>query len=316
MEFKHKSVLLNECIENLNIRPECIYVDGTLGGGGHSYHILRELNGTGTLIGIDRDTDAIKATTQKLSEFDNFITVHDNHANIINILKELNVNSVDGILLDLGVSSYQLDEADRGFSYMHDAKLDMRMNREDSLSAYEVVNKYSEDELARIFFDYGEERYSKSIAKKICEKRKEKNIETTLELVDIIKSAMPAKALNEKQHPAKRVFQAIRIEVNEELTKLKQAVIDAIMSLNDGGRLTIITFHSLEDKIVKHTYEEMEGRCTCPKSLPVCVCNFKSYGKIVNKKPIVSNKNELEENARARSAKLRVFEKKYSSNKV
>lgn len=316
MEFKHKSVLLNECIENLNIKPSGIYVDGTLGGGGHSYEILKRLDSKGKLIGIDRDRDALFAAKEKLKEFSNLYTVHDNHANIVNILKDLEISGVDGILLDLGVSSYQLDEADRGFSYMHDAKLDMRMNREDSLSAYEVVNKYSEDELAKIFFDYGEERYSKSIAKKICEKRKEKNIETTLELVDIIKSAMPAKALNEKQHPAKRVFQAIRIEVNEELTKLKQAVIDAIMSLNDGGRLTIITFHSLEDKIVKHTYEEMEGRCTCPKSLPVCVCNFKSYGKIVNKKPIVSNKNELEENARARSAKLRVFEKKYSSNKV
>ncbi len=309
MEFKHKSVLLNECIENLNIRPECIYVDGTLGGGGHSYHILRELNGTGTLIGIDRDTDAIKAATQKLSEFNNFITVHDNHANIINILKELNVNSVDGILLDLGVSSYQLDEADRGFSYMHDAKLDMRMNREDKISAFEVVNNYSEDELYRIFLDYGEEKYSKSIARKICKEREIKKIETTFELVDIIKSAMPGKALNEKQHPAKRVFQAIRIEVNQELEKLKQAVIDSILSLSDGGRLAIITFHSLEDKIVKHEYEEMQGRCTCPKDFPVCVCNYKSYGKIVNKKPIVSNDEELKENPRARSAKLRVFER-------
>lgn len=309
MEFKHKSVLLNECIENLNIRPNCIYVDGTLGGGGHSYHILEKLNGTGTLIGIDRDTDAIKAATEKLSEFDNFITVHDNHANIINILKELKVNSVDGILLDLGVSSYQLDEADRGFSYMHDAKLDMRMNREDKISAYEVVNNYSEEELFRIFLDYGEEKYSKSIARKICKERENKKIETTFELVDIIKSAMPGKALNEKQHPAKRVFQAIRIEVNQELEKLKQAVIDCILSLSDGGRLAIITFHSLEDKIVKHAYEEMQGRCTCPKDFPVCVCNYKSYGKIVNKKPIISNDEELKENPRARSAKLRVFER-------
>lgn len=309
MEFKHKSVLLNECIENLNIRPNCIYVDGTLGGGGHSYHILEKLNGTGTLIGIDRDTDAIKAATEKLSEFDNFITVHDNHANIINILKELKVNSVDGILLDLGVSSYQLDEADRGFSYMHDAKLDMRMNREDKISAYEVVNNYSEEELFRIFLDYGEEKYSKSIARKICKERENKKIETTFELVDIIKSAMPGKALNEKQHPAKRVFQAIRIEVNQELEKLKQAVIDSILSLSDGGRLAIITFHSLEDKIVKHAYEEMQGRCTCPKDFPVCVCNYKSYGKIVNKKPIISNDGELKENPRARSAKLRIFER-------
>lgn len=309
MEFKHKSVLLDECIENLNIKQDGIYVDGTLGGGGHSYHILKSLNNTGMLIGIDRDTDALKAATAKLSEFSNFKTVHDNHANIINILKELQVYGVDGILLDLGVSSYQLDEADRGFSYMHDAKLDMRMNREDKMSAYDVVNKYSEEELFRIFTDYGEEKYSRSVARKICQRREESPIETTFELVDVIKSAMPGKALNEKQHPAKRVFQAIRIEVNQELEKLKQAVIDSILSLNNNGRLCIITFHSLEDKIVKHAYEEMEGRCTCPKDFPVCVCNYKSYGKIVTKKPIISNDKELEENPRARSAKLRVFER-------
>lgn len=309
MEFKHKSVLLDECIENLNIKKDGIYVDGTLGGGGHSYHILKKLNNTGMLIGIDRDTDALKAATERLSEFSNFKTVHDNHANIISILKELQVNGVDGILLDLGVSSYQLDEADRGFSYMHNAKLDMRMNREDKISAYEVVNNYSEDELTRIFIDYGEEKFSKSIARKICQKREESPIETTFELVDIIKSAMPGKALNEKQHPAKRVFQAIRIEVNQELEKLKQAVIDSILSLNNNGRLCIITFHSLEDKIVKHAYEEMQGRCTCPKDFPVCVCNYKSYGKIITKKPILSSEEELEENSRARSAKLRVFER-------
>ena len=309
MEFKHKPVLLNECIENLNIRNNGIYVDGTLGGGGHSYHILKKLNGTGMLIGIDRDMDAIKAATKRLAEFNNFKTVHDNHANILNILKDLNISGVDGILLDLGVSSYQLDEADRGFSYMNDAKLDMRMNRDDKLSAYEVVNKYSEEELCRIFIDYGEEKYSKSIARKICQIRANKPIETTFELVDIIKSAMPKKALNEKQHPAKRVFQAIRIEVNQELEKLKQAVVDSIMALNNEGTLAIITFHSLEDKIVKHTYEEMQGRCTCPKDFPVCVCNYKSYGRIVNKKPIVSNEEELKENSRARSAKLRIFER-------
>ena len=309
MEFKHKSVLLDECIENLNIRENKIYVDGTLGGGGHSYEILKALNNTGMLIGVDRDTEAILAATEKLKEFSNFKTVHDNHANILNILKELNISGVDGILLDLGVSSYQLDEASRGFSYMHDAPLDMRMNREDKLSAYNVINEYSEERLARIFFDYGEERYSKSIAKNIVKRREEKNIETTLELVEIIKQAMPKKALNEKQHPAKRVFQAIRIEVNEELTKLKQAVIDSVMALNDGGRLAIITFHSLEDKIVKHTYEDLVGKCTCPSNFPVCVCDFKSYGKIVNKKPIISNEKELDDNPRARSAKLRVFEK-------
>ena len=309
MEFKHKSVLLDECIENLNIRKNCVYVDGTLGGGGHSYHILEALNGTGMLIGIDRDTDALVAASEKLKEFSNFKTVHDNHANIKNILEDLEIPGVDGILLDLGVSSYQLDEADRGFSYMHDAKLDMRMNREDELSAYEVVNNYPEEKLFRIFVDYGEEKFSRNIARKICQKRESKPIETTFELVDIIKSAMPSKALNEKQHPAKRVFQAIRIEVNQELEKLKQAVEDSILSLNDGGRLCIITFHSLEDKIVKHAYEEMEGRCTCPPDFPVCVCGYKSYGKIINKKPITSSDEELEENPRARSAKLRVFER-------
>lgn len=309
MEFKHKSVLLDECIEGLNIRNDLIYVDGTLGGAGHSYEILKKLNGSGMLIGIDRDNDALNAASKRLSEFSNYKLVHDNHSNIKNILENLNIKVVDGILLDLGVSSYQLDEASRGFSYMNDARLDMRMNQEDELSAFEVVNNYPEEKLFRIFKDYGEEKFSSSIAKKIVEKRKEKKIETTFELVDIIKSAMPKRALNEKQHPAKRVFQAIRIEVNSELTLLKKAVVDSIMSLNKNGRLLIITFHSLEDKIVKHTYEEMEGRCTCPKDFPVCVCGFKSYGKIITKKPIVSGEEEVLENPRARSAKLRIFEK-------
>ncbi len=309
MEFKHKSVLLDECIEGLNIRNDLIYVDGTLGGAGHSYEILKKLNGSGMLIGIDRDNDALNAASKRLSEFSNYKLVHDNHSNIKNILENLNIKGVDGILLDLGVSSYQLDEASRGFSYMNDARLDMRMNQEDELSAFEVVNNYPEEKLFRIFKDYGEEKFSSSIAKKIVEKRKEKEIETTFELVDIIKSAMPKRALNEKQHPAKRVFQAIRIEVNSELTLLKKAVVDSIMSLNKNGRLLIITFHSLEDKIVKHTYEEMEGRCTCPKDFPVCVCGFKSYGKIITKKPIVSGEEEVLENPRARSAKLRIFER-------
>lgn len=309
MEFKHKSVLLNESIEALNIKKDGIYVDGTLGGGGHSYEILKRLGKDGKLIGIDRDIEAINAANARLGLFENFYAVYDNHDNIIEILKRMNISAVDGILLDLGVSSYQLDEASRGFSYMHDARLDMRMNREDSLSAYEVVNEYSEEALSKIFFDYGEERYSRQIAKNICKKRQEQKIETTFELVDIIKKSIPVKALNEKQHPAKRVFQAIRIEVNDELIKLKQSVIDQIMSLNPGGRLAIITFHSLEDKIVKHTYEELEGRCTCPKDFPVCVCGYKSYGKIVNKKAIISKKEELDENPRARSAKLRIFER-------
>lgn len=310
MEFKHKSVLLEECIEKLNIKEDGIYVDGTLGGAGHSYYILKKLGKNGKLIGIDRDSDALKAAGKRLSEFKNVTYVHDNHDNIKNILSELNIDGVDGILLDLGVSSFQLDEASRGFSYMSDAPLDMRMNREDSLTAYDVVNSYSKEKLESIFRNYGEERYSSRIASGIVEARKEKKIETTLQLVEVIKSNMPKKALLEKQHPAKRVFQAIRIEVNCELEPLKQTVKDSILSLNDGGRLLIITFHSLEDKIVKHTYEEMEGRCTCPKSFPICVCGYKSYGKIINKKPIVSNKEELQENPRARSAKLRIFERK------
>lgn len=309
MEFKHKSVLLNECIEALNIKENGIYVDGTLGGAGHSSVIITKLNKDGKLIGIDRDKDALKASAERLDGYSNFYTVHDNHANILNILRKLNIDSVDGILLDLGVSSYQLDEADRGFSYMHDAPLDMRMNREDEKTAYDVVNEYSEEKLTRIFFEYGEERYSKSIAKKIVEVRNKNEIKTTFELVDVIKSAMPNKALAEKQHPAKRVFQAIRIEVNEELTKLSKAIEDSILALNSGGRLAVITFHSLEDKIVKHIYENMQGKCTCPSGLPICACGYKSYGKIINKKPIISTQEELNENPRARSAKLRVFEK-------
>lgn len=309
MEFRHKSILLDECIENLNVKKDGIYVDGTLGGAGHSYAILKSLNNTGLLIGIDRDNDAISAAKDRLKEFNNFEIIHDNNSNIINILNFLNVKKIDGMLLDLGVSSYQLDNSDRGFSYMHNAKLDMRMNREDKFSAYNVVNEYKEERLADIFKEYGEERYAKSIARNICIKRKEKSIETTFELVDIIKSSMPGKALNEKQHPAKRVFQAIRIEVNEELTRLKNTLIDAVKCLNQNGRIAVITFHSLEDKIVKHTFEELEGRCTCPKSLPVCVCNFVSYGKVITKKPIICNEQEIEENPRARSAKLRVFER-------
>lgn len=309
MEFNHKPVLLDECIEGLNIRSGKIYVDGTLGGGGHSLEILKKLNNTGKLIGIDRDKQAINAATNKLGAFSNFLAVHNNHSNILNILEELNIPKVDGILLDLGVSSYQLDEPTRGFSYMNDAKLDMRMNQEDAFSAYEVVNKYSEDKLTKIFFEYGEEKYSKLIAKNICRRRGLKEIETTLELVDVIKEAMPKRALQEKQHPAKRVFQAIRIEVNSELNKLKQTIIDSVNSLEKNGRLLVISFHSLEDKIVKHTYEELEGRCTCPKDFPVCICGYVSYGKILTKKPIESKDDELNENHRARSAKLRIFER-------
>jgi 16S rRNA (cytosine1402-N4)-methyltransferase len=309
MEFKHKPVLLDECIEGLHIKPDGLYVDGTLGGAGHSIHIIKKLSKNGKLIGIDRDKEALAAAETKLKDFSNKIIYHGNHDDIKNILKELNIDKVDGILLDLGVSSYQLDEVNRGFSYMLDSKLDMRMNREDKLSAYEVINEYSEDKLTKIFFDFGEERYSKRIAAKICDTRKVKPIETTLELVGIIRTAIPFKATLEKGHPAKRVFQAIRIEVNSELDKLKETVIDSVNCLNTSGRLLVITFHSLEDRIVKHTFEELEGKCTCPSGFPVCVCGYKSYGKNITKKPIVSKESELNENSRAKSAKLRIFER-------
>jgi len=309
MEFKHKPVLLDECIEALNINPNGIYVDGTLGGGGHSFHILEKLSKNGKLIGIDRDKEALAAAELKLKDFSNKIIFHGNHDDIKRILEELGIDKVDGILLDLGISSYQIDEAERGFSYMLNSKLDMRMNREDKLSAYEVVNKYSGDSLSNIFFDYGEERYSKRVAAKICEVRAIKPIETTLELAAIIRTCIPYKASQDKGHPAKRVFQAIRIEVNGELDKLKEAVIDSVNCLNTSGRLAIITFHSLEDRIVKHAFEELEGKCTCPSGFPVCICEYKSYGKNITKKPIISNELELEENTRAKSAKLRIFEK-------
>lgn len=309
MEFNHVPVLLDECIECLNIKEGGVYVDGTLGGGGHSSCVLRLLNNTGRLIGIDRDKEALSHTQKRLSNYSNVTYVNDKHENIKNILENLGIEKVDGILLDLGVSSYQLDEPTRGFSYMHDAPLDMRMNQEQEFTAYDVINNYSEEDLSRIFFEYGEEKYSKAIARKIVQKRKEKIVETTFELVEIIKSAIPAKARNEKQHPAKRVFQAIRIEVNGELIDLENALKDAVSCLKDGGRLLVITFHSLEDRIVKRAFEDLQGKCSCPPDFPKCICGFKSYGKVITKKPIISTENELEENPRARSAKLRVFEK-------
>ena len=309
MEFNHVPVLKDECIDNLNIQENGIYLDGTLGLAGHSSVILEKLNNTGKLIGVDRDKEAIEIAKRKLSNYTNFVLVHDNHTNILNILERLNIQGVDGILLDLGVSSYQLDNESRGFSYMKDAPLDMRMNRDDKLTAKDVVNKYSEEELTRIFFDYGEEKYSKQIAKNIVDKRKSKQIETTLELVDIIKQSVPSKALNEKGHPAKRIFQAIRIEVNEEIKLLENGIKDAIKALNKRGRLCVISFHSLEDRIVKKSFEEMQGKCTCPKDLPKCVCNYVSYGKVVTKKPILPTEEEIKFNPRAKSAKLRVFER-------
>ena len=308
-DFYHVSVLLEECIEGLNIKPDGIYVDGTLGGAGHSSQIAKRLT-TGRLIGIDRDPVALKAAGERLAPYGDRVTlVHSNFCEIAQVLKDLNIDGVDGILLDLGVSSPQLDDAERGFSYMNDAPLDMRMNGEDALSAYEVVNQWSYEELRRILFDYGEERYAPRIADAICRRREEQPIRTTLELVDIIRSAMPAAALREKQHPAKRSFQAIRIAVNDELGSVEKVMRDAIPCLNPGGRLAIITFHSLEDRIVKNGMAEAAKGCTCPPKLPVCVCGKKPNVKLISRKPIVSGDEELERNPRARSAKLRICEK-------
>ena len=309
-EFHHVSVLLDECLEGLNIKPEGIYVDGTLGGAGHSSQIAKRLT-TGRLIGIDRDPVALKAAGERLAPFGDRVTlVHSNFCEISQVLKDLNIEGVDGILLDLGVSSPQLDDGSRGFSYMADAPLDMRMNSEDALSAYEIVNTWSFEELKRILYDYGEERYAPRIASAICSRRETKPIETTLELVDVIRGAMPAAALREKQHPAKRSFQAIRIAVNDELGSVVKVMKDAIPCLKPGGRLAVITFHSLEDRIVKNAMAEAAKGCTCPPSFPVCVCGKKPLVQLVTRKPIVSGDEELERNPRARSAKLRVCEKK------
>ena len=308
-EFHHVSVLLQECIDGLNIKPDGIYVDGTLGGAGHSSHIAARLT-TGRLIGIDRDPVALKAAGERLAPYADRVTlVHSNFCEIAQVLRDLNIDGVDGILLDLGVSSPQLDDGSRGFSYMADAPLDMRMNNEDSLTAFEVVNRWSYEELRRILFEYGEERYAPQIASAICRRRETSPVETTLELVDIIRSAMPPAALREKQHPAKRSFQAIRIAVNDELGSVEKVMADAVPCLNPGGRLAVITFHSLEDRIVKNGMAAAARGCTCPPNFPVCVCGNKPKVKLISRKPIVSGPEELEINPRARSAKLRVCEK-------
>ena len=308
-EFYHVSVLLEECLEGLNIKPDGTYVDGTLGGAGHSSQIVKRLT-TGHHIGIDRDPVALKAAGERLAPFGDKVTlVHSNFCEIKQVLEDLEIEGVDGILLDLGVSSPQLDDGSRGFSYMADAPLDMRMNSEDTMSAYDVVNTWSQDELKRILYDYGEERYAPRIAAAICNRRAEKPIETTLELVDVIRSAMPAQALREKQHPAKRSFQAIRIAVNDELGSVEKVMRDAIPCLNKGGRLAVITFHSLEDRIVKNAMADAAKGCTCPPNFPVCVCGKKPKVKLITRKPIVSGDEELERNPRARSAKLRICEK-------
>lgn len=309
MEFNHKPVLLKECIDGLNIKPDGIYVDGTIGGAGHSLEIVKRLSEKGLLIGIDRDEEALRAAKEKLKDFNNVKYIHGNHDDIHRLLLEEGIENVDGILLDLGVSSYQLDEKNRGFSYIENARLDMRMDKNQELDAEYVINNYTEEQLFKIISEYGEERFAKNIARNICKARKSSKIETTGELVEIIKESIPKSKQNDG-HPAKRTFQAIRIEVNNEIKPLYNTVIDSGKMLNEGGRLVIITFHSLEDRAVKQAYIELQGKCTCPKDLPYCICNYTSYGKIITKKPILPTKEEQEENSRSKSAKLRIFERR------
>lgn len=308
MEFKHEPVMLKECIESLNIVPDGIYIDGTLGGAGHSSEIVKLLSSKGKLIGIDRDQDALKAASERLKNYTNVTYVHGNHDEIDQILHELKISEVDGILLDLGVSSYQLDERARGFSYMGDSPLDMRMDTSTGITAKDVVNTYSEEKLANILWEYGEERFSKQIARNICKKREQKPIETTKELVEIIEESIP-KSKQKEGHPAKRTFQAIRIEVNDEIKPLYQTIIQSIHCLKQHGRLVVITFHSLEDRAVKNAMLDMQGKCTCPSDLPYCICGYKSWGKVINKKPIIATKEEQERNTRSKSAKVRIFER-------
>ena len=310
MEFKHKSVLLYETVDQLNIKPDGIYVDGTLGGGGHSYEIASRLSDKGRLIGIDQDEDDIKAASERLKPFMDRVTiVRNNYCNMDKVLDELSIDKVDGIMLDLGVSSYQLDTAERGFTYNVDAKLDMRMDQRQEVTARDIVNDYSEYDLYRIIRDYGEDRFAKNIAKHIVAARQKKPIETTFELNEIIKAAIPMKVRATGGHPSKRTYQAIRIELNRELEVLENSIDMMIDRLNKGGRLCIITFHSLEDRIVKVRYKNNENPCTCPPSFPTCVCGKKSKGKVITRKPIIPSEEELEENSRSKSSKLRVFER-------
>lgn len=310
MDFHHVSVMLEESIDALNIKPEGIYVDATLGGGGHSYRICEKLGSNGKLIGIDQDVNAIAASTERLKDYkEKIILVNDNFKNIKEILQRLNILSVDGVVADLGVSSHQLDEGERGFSYQQDAALDMRMDRKNPLSAYNIINEYSEEELTNIIFSYGEEKWARRIAKFIVQRRETAPISTTGELVDVIKKAIPAAARRDGPHPAKRTFQAIRIAVNNELGILESAIMDFADVLKPGGRMAIITFHSLEDRIVKQTFSRLSSKCECPPQFPVCVCGKKPVTKIVVRKPIVPSEQELTVNPRARSAKLRVVEK-------
>lgn len=311
IDFRHYSVLLGECIRELRIKPDGIYVDGTLGGAGHSSQIAKALGKNGRLIGIDQDEDAIRAATARLKPFEDRVTVvRNNYCNIADIMREQGITGVDGILLDLGVSSYQLDTIERGFSYKEDAPLDMRMDNRKELTAKNIVNEYSEYDLYRIIRDYGEDSFAKNIAKHIVRMREEKPLETTFELVEAIKAAIPAKVRKNGGHPAKKTFQAIRIELNRELEVLEESLDTMIDLLNEGGRLCIITFHSLEDRIVKVNFKKNENPCTCPPSFPVCVCNKKSKGIHVTRKPILPSAEELAVNSRSKSAKLRVFEKR------
>ena len=308
MEFKHEPVLLNECIEGLNIKKDGIYVDGTLGGAGHSKEIVKRLSEKGILIGIDRDEEALNAAKQNLSQYKNVKYIHGNHDDIKEILEDIGIEKVDGILLDLGVSSYQLDEKNRGFSYLGENDLDMRMDKTQDLTAKTVVNTYKEEALANIIYEYGEERFSRSIARNICIYRKQKEIETTKELVEIIEKSIP-KSKQKDGHPAKRTFQAIRIEVNNEIKPLEKTIENCIDCLKSEGRLCVITFHSLEDRAVKNAFNKAKGICTCPKDLPYCICGAKELGKIINRKPIIASEEEQERNTRSKSAKLRIFEK-------
>ena len=310
MDFNHVSVLLDETIEGLNINPDGIYFDGTLGGGGHSYEILKRLTGKGILIGVDQDGDAIDAASERLKEFEGkFQLVRSNYSEIETILNDLKISKIDGIVLDLGVSSYQIDNLERGFSYKEDAPLDMRMDQRQLLNAADVVNGYTEEQLIAMLRDYGEERFAKSIAKAIIEAREIKPIATTQELSDIVKNAVPKKYQIAKGHPAKKTFQAIRIEVNNELNILRQTLDKMIDHLNPGGRICVITFHSLEDRIVKLNFRNNENPCTCPPDFPVCVCGKKSKGKVITRKPIVPSDEEVENNKRSKSSKLRIFER-------
>ena len=309
MEFKHKSVLLNETIDGLNIRPDGIYVDGTLGGVGHAYEVCRRLGEKGSIIGIDQDAAAIEAASARLKDFGEKVTiVRSNYCDMKSKLHELGIDKVDGIVLDLGVSSYQLDTAERGFSYREDAPLDMRMDTRQKMTARDIVNDYTEADLYRVIRDYGEDKFAKNIAKHIVQARAVKPVETTAELSEIIRASIPMKFQKKSGHPAKRTFQAIRIELNRELDVLRDSLDDMIDLLNPGGRLCIITFHSLEDRIVKSAFRKNENPCTCPPDFPVCVCGKKSKGSIITKKPILPSEEELEYNSRSKSAKLRIFE--------